>query len=104
VLLVLTTEPASVPRAAFEAVEARRPLVLSRWPGLAELFPGAALVDNNPDEIVSGIRATLADLPGLNARAAELRDRQRQRWRAQRIELLRVLTRESSSHDRDLHQ
>jgi colanic acid/amylovoran biosynthesis glycosyltransferase len=102
VLLVLTTEPASVPRAAFEAVEARRPLVLSRWPGLAELFPGAALVDNDPDDIVRGIRVVLDDLSALNARAGTLREDQRMRWRSQRAQLMGVLTPQASSDDHDL--
>ena len=91
VLLVLTTEPASVPRAAFEAVEARRPLVLSRWPGLEMMFPGAILVENAPHAIADGIRAALTRLPELNERSLDLRDAQRARWREQREALLEVL-------------
>jgi colanic acid/amylovoran biosynthesis glycosyltransferase len=91
VLLVLTTEPASVPRAAFEAVEGLRPLVLSRWPDLQAIFPGAELVDNDPEDIARGIRAVLSNFAALNANALNLREDQRARWQAQQADLVRVL-------------
>ena len=41
VVLTLTTEPTSVMRAAYEAVYARRPLIVSDWPIDRVLFPQA---------------------------------------------------------------
>ncbi len=75
VMLVLTTEPASVPRAAFEAVEGLRPLVLTETPDLRELFPAAVFVDNTPGGIARGIREAIsrhAELVSLRPRRGKL--------------------------------
>lgn len=91
VMLVLTTEPASVPRAAFEAVEGLRPLVLSETPDLRELFPAAVFVDNTPNGIAAGIREAVSRHAELVAVASEARDAQRRRWRRQQRQLEALL-------------
>lgn len=91
VMLVLTTEPASVPRAAFEAVEGLRPLVLTETPDLRELFPAAVFVDNSPSGIAAGIREAIARHAELVSVASEVRDTQRRRWRRQQRQLEALL-------------
>jgi hypothetical protein len=93
-MLVLTTEPASVPRAAFEAVEGMRPLVLSETAGLRELFPTAVLVDNTPEGIARGIREAVARHAELVSLAFSVRDAQRRRWRHQQRQLEQLLASE----------
>lgn len=82
-VVVLTTDPTSVMRSAYEAVYARRPLVVSDWPGLREVFPYAVHVPNTPDGIADGIRRALADLPHLESEASAARDLQMARWAGQ---------------------
>lgn len=96
-MLVLTTEPGSVPRAAFEAVEALRPLVISDWPSLRELFADAVFVSNTGDAIARGIREAIDRREELEAAASSARDVQRARWQQQRQELLALL---EASHRR----
>jgi colanic acid/amylovoran biosynthesis glycosyltransferase len=83
VMLVLTTEKTSVPRAAFEAVEALRPLVLSDWQYLRELFPDAVFVDNAPAGVAAGVSEAVARHAELVAVARNARDAQHARWRDQ---------------------
>lgn len=82
-VLTLTTEPSSVMRAAYEAVYAGRPLVLSDWPVARELFPCAVHVANE----AGAIAAALAELPAryeaLAAAAPLARAVQLARWQAQ---------------------
>jgi glycosyltransferase involved in cell wall biosynthesis len=94
VMLVLTTEPTSVPRAAFEAVEGLRPLVLSDLPGLREMFPAAVFVQASSQDIARGIREAIARHAELAERAPTVRDEQRRRWRRQKRELEDLLRRE----------
>jgi glycosyltransferase involved in cell wall biosynthesis len=82
-VVVLTTEPTSVMRAAYEAVYACRPLVVTDWPALREIFPHAVHVPNTPDGIAAGVRRALDDLDGLRAVAETARTLQTQRWEAQ---------------------
>jgi glycosyltransferase involved in cell wall biosynthesis len=99
VMLVLTTEPASVPRAAFEAVEGLRPLVLTETPDLRELFPAAVLVDNTAAGIASGIREAISRHVELVSVAPEARDAQRRRWRRQQRQLEALLVGLSSESE-----
>jgi colanic acid/amylovoran biosynthesis glycosyltransferase len=99
VMLVLTTEPASVPRAAFEAVEGLRPLVLTETPDLRELFPAAVFVDNTPGGIARGIREAISRHGELVSAAPEAREAQRRRWRRQQRQLEALLTGLSSEAD-----
>ncbi|MGO9959666.1 MAG: glycosyltransferase, partial [Solirubrobacteraceae bacterium] len=90
-ILVLTTEAASVPRAAFEAVEGLRPLVISDFPSLYPLFGDAVFVANTPAGIAAGIRKALDRHPALVAGATQARERQRARWLEQLEQLHQVL-------------
>lgn len=81
--VVLTTDRTSVMRAAYEAVYARRPLVVSDWPALRELFPYAVHVPNTAEGIAAGVRSALADLPALRERTAAAYELQEQRWEHQ---------------------
>ena len=81
VVIALTTEPTSVMRAAYEAVYARRGLVVSDWPALREVFPLARHRGHDPASIADGVREALADDPDTaNARAQRAFDGQVARW------------------------
>jgi glycosyltransferase involved in cell wall biosynthesis len=85
VVLVLTTnEDISVPRSAYEAVWAGRPLVLSDTPGFRKLFPLAVHVTNDADGVADGLRRAVAQHERLRREAAAARDTQAARWREQR--------------------
>jgi glycosyltransferase involved in cell wall biosynthesis len=89
VVISLTTEPTSVMRSAYEAVYAHRPLLVSDFPPLRELFPFAIHVRNDADGIAEGLRRAREESSGLVARAEEARRLQSQRWKSQ-LELLRI--------------
>ena len=61
VVLTLTTEPTSVMRAAYEAVYARRPVVVSDWPVARALFPHAVPTVNDEGAIARAIGSLLAN-------------------------------------------
>ncbi len=83
VLMALTVRRESVQRSAHEAVDALRPLVLSEWPHMRELFPHAVLVENHPASIAAGIVEALGRCDELSALAPEARAAQHRRWREQ---------------------
>ena len=83
VVLALTTEPSSVVRAGYEAVYARRPLVVSDWPASREMFPHALHVTNDGAGIAAGLRAAVAEHERLTAAAAAAVALQRERWDGQ---------------------
>jgi glycosyltransferase involved in cell wall biosynthesis len=89
--VVLTTEPTSVMRAGYEAVYARRPLLVSDWPGLRIVFPHAVHVPNTAQGIADGVRRAVHDLERLRGLAAPAREEQEQRWRAQLADLRAVI-------------
>lgn len=81
VVVALTTEPTSVMRAAYEAVYARRALVVSDWPTLREVFPLAHHAHNDAEALADGVRTALADGPEAAAsRAREAHQVQHLRW------------------------
>ena len=81
VVIALTTEPTSVMRAAYEAVYARRGLVVSDWPALREVFPRAHHRSNDAAAIADGVRAALAEDPAAAAlRADDAATTQNARW------------------------
>jgi glycosyltransferase involved in cell wall biosynthesis len=80
VVLTLTTEPTSVMRAAYEAVWAGRPCVLSDWPVLRELFPDAVACANDAAAIADALGTAIAQHGTLRSRAEEARARQLRRW------------------------
>jgi glycosyltransferase involved in cell wall biosynthesis len=89
VLLTLTSEPTSVMRAAYEAVYAGKPLVVSDWPLCRSLFPHAVHVQNEPAAVAAGLAEALGRLGELGAAAVEARATQQARFEGQ-IERLRL--------------
>jgi glycosyltransferase involved in cell wall biosynthesis len=83
VVMTLTTEPSSVMRAAYEAVYAEQPLIVTDWPIGRTLFTYAEHVDNDAVSIAEGVRRMHDDLPRYRAVAAEARVAQLARWEAQ---------------------
>ncbi len=84
VVIALTTEPTSVMRAAYEAVYARRGLVVSDWPTLREVFPLAHHADNRAQALADALRSALAeDAPARERRAEDAREQQLKRWAEQ---------------------
>jgi len=83
VVVALTTEPTSIMRAAYEAVYARRPLVLSDWPRLRESFPFGVYVANDASSISRGIRCALHAYERLVAQTTQAHEEQERRWWSQ---------------------
>jgi glycosyltransferase involved in cell wall biosynthesis len=90
-VVALTTEPTSVMRSAYEAVYARRPLVISDWPLCRELFPFAVAVANDPASIAEGLRRAVDNLRALEDQAENARRLQAARWESQLAALVSVL-------------
>ena len=88
VVLALTTEPSSVMRAAYEAVNAARPLIVTDWPDLQAAFPYAVATANTADSIAAALQKVSTRLACLEADAGAARLVQADRWRAQ-LERLR---------------
>jgi glycosyltransferase involved in cell wall biosynthesis len=88
-VLALSTEDTSVMRTAYEAVWAERPLLVSDWPELREVFPHAVHVVNDRAGIAAGFRAVLERHAELVAAAPAARRLQRDRWHRQ-LEALRA--------------
>ena len=83
VVLALTTEPTSVMRAAFEAVDARRPLVISDFPAVTEPFPYATATSNDGASIARAV-GRLIDDPEIARSTTELAHRHHtERWDGQ---------------------
>lgn len=91
IMMVLTTAPTSVPRGAFEAVAALRPLVLSDQPLLRDAFPEAVFAHNTAEALAQATTHALAHRGELNAQARAARDRDALRWAAQRDAVLEAL-------------
>lgn len=77
VVLALTTEPTSIMRAAYEAVYARRSLVVTDWPALREVFPYAHPSANRGADLADAVRTAVAgadpEVLGAALRAQEAR-------------------------------
>ena len=83
VIMTLTTESSSIMRAAYEAVYARRPLIVTDWPLGREVFPYAVHVHNDADSIAEGIRRARDEIEALVAVTDEARAVQLDRWSTQ---------------------
>lgn len=83
IILTLSTEPTSVMRAAYEAVYVGRPLVLSDWIGLRDLFPYALTVSNTADDIARGLRQAVVEHERLRHDLLAAQSLQERRWQAQ---------------------
>jgi glycosyltransferase involved in cell wall biosynthesis len=95
--LVLTTATVSVPRSGFDAVAAGKPLVISDWPSLRDVFPEAIHVENTAPSIADGIAAALAGGEVLRERADAARDRVATLWHSQRSAVAERLRRAARS-------
>ena len=99
VVMTLTTEPSSVMRAAYEAVYARRPLIVTDWPIDLNLFPYAVHVHNAADSIAEGVRRARDGFGELVRQADAARAVQLTRWSTQIPQLRRML--EIPDHEGD---
>ncbi len=91
VVLALTTEPTSVMRAAYEAVYAYRPLLVSDFPALREAFPLAVPVRNDGQSIAEAVVDTLNDYESQVHLLREARRLQEQRWADQLDDLRSIV-------------
>ena len=79
------------PRSAYDAVYARRPLVVSDSPTLRELFPEAVKVDD-PSLYRRRVRDALSRHAELAHAASEALERQERRWDDQLTRLRELIT------------
>lgn len=98
VVVVLSREPTSVMRAAYEAVWACRPLVVTDTPTTRELFPTAVHVANSATGLSDGVHLALARRPELLRAAPEALRRQEDRVARQMAELRDVITSGRAPH------
>lgn len=96
VVVTLTTEPLSVMRAAYEAVYAGRPLVVSDWPVNRQLFPDAMHVGHPPKDLIDGIHSVCADYEVAMSKTGSARVRQVDRWEEQRLAVVDAIA--SAAH------
>jgi glycosyltransferase involved in cell wall biosynthesis len=92
VVMCLTTEPGSVMRAAYEAIYARRPLIISGWPIARELFPFALPVEHQVAALSQAFRDADARYGELAAQTEAARELQLARFDAQREAVARRLS------------
>jgi glycosyltransferase involved in cell wall biosynthesis len=92
VVMCLTTEPGSVMRAAYEAIYARRPLIISGWPIARELFPFALPVEHQAAALSQAFRDADARYEELAAQTEAARELQMARFDAQREAVSRRLS------------
>jgi hypothetical protein len=97
IVVTLTTEPTSVMRAAYEAVYARRPLVVSDWPLARALFPHAAHTANDEESLAHAVGSVVADYDRYAGALDEARAVQLDRWEAQRAALARAIERSATA-------
>ncbi|MBW7863027.1 MAG: glycosyltransferase family 4 protein [Candidatus Hydrogenedens sp.] len=91
-VMVLTTRDFTMQRGGSEAVGAGKPLVISDWPTLREIFPlGAVHVENTPEGIIAGVRQALRDEARLRGEMAEMSRLRDERWREAVARLGRAL-------------
>jgi hypothetical protein len=89
-VMTLTTEPSSVMRAAYEAVYAEQPLIVTDWPIGRTLFPCAVHVANDAGSIAAGVGRMDDDLSHYVEVSPQARELQLQRWEGQ-LDSLRSL-------------
>jgi len=94
VVMCLSSEPASVMRAAYEAIYARRPLITSGWASNRELFASAVAVEHRVASLVGALKYADANFEALCGLTESARVAQMARYEAQRhklVERLRAL-------------
>lgn len=82
-VVTLTTEPTSVMRAAYEAVYARRPVIMSDWPVARRLFPHALHASNDASALAAAIAVLQSDYRRFAGRVDAARNEQLERWEEQ---------------------
>lgn len=90
VVLSLTTEKTSVMRSGYEAVYAKRPLVVTDWPNLRRVFPSAAFAQNDAASIAKAIEEALqtrSDIRALDVAFNVQLERWNQQLNAMRLAL-----------------
>lgn len=88
-VVALTTEPASIMRAACEAVYLGRPMVVTDSEPLRAAFPHAVFSVNEPRALAAALRQAIEGMDRLYEAASLARQEQLQRWESQKSELLR---------------
>jgi glycosyltransferase involved in cell wall biosynthesis len=83
-VITLDERDQSVPRSAYEAVYARRPLITTDYPHMRALFPHAVFVQNTGQAIAAGVRSALADRDDAASVTSDALELQVERWGAQR--------------------
>jgi glycosyltransferase involved in cell wall biosynthesis len=91
IVMALTTRKFSVSRAAYDAVWALRPLIVSGGPQMPELFPHAVVVENTAQSIAAGLRDAAARYPELARDARADLELARERWEQQLADLRSAL-------------
>jgi glycosyltransferase involved in cell wall biosynthesis len=86
-VMALTTDRASVVRAGYEAVYARKPLLVTDTQALRTAFPYAVHVPNVADALADGVRSALERLGELRAATGPAHAEQQARWDRQLREL-----------------
>jgi len=74
VVVALTTEPTSIVRAGYEAVYARRPLVISNWAPGIDAFPLAAASENEPEALAAAFDVVVIETVGIGQSETEVAD------------------------------
>jgi exopolysaccharide biosynthesis WecB/TagA/CpsF family protein len=91
-VMALTTEPTSVMRAAYEAIYARRPLIVSDWPVARRLFPYAMHATNQPYDLAAAVDKMRSDHSHFSALVDLAYAQQHARWEKQLRSLTDVVT------------
>jgi glycosyltransferase involved in cell wall biosynthesis len=91
VVLALTTEPTSVMRAGFEAVDARRPLVVSDFTAVTDAFPYAVPTNNDAASIARAVGRAVDDLETAKATTELAHRHHTERWDRQLAELCELI-------------
>jgi exopolysaccharide biosynthesis WecB/TagA/CpsF family protein len=92
-VMTLTTEPTSVMRAAYEAVYAERPVIVSDWPVARTFFPYALHAPNDTFGLVAAVEKLQSDYHHFAGLAGVARREQLARWERQLQDLTRVVER-----------
>lgn len=87
VVVALTTEPTSIVRAGYEAVYARRPLIITGWSQGVDVFPFAVATQNDPAALARAFDAALTQDARDSTRIEAARNEQLRRWRRQEARL-----------------
>lgn len=96
-VLVLTTEPESVMRTAYEAIRDRRPLIVTRTPATEKYFPHAWHVRNDPADVAHAVNEIqFAPLDVISDQTAAALAAERLRTSAQTESLMFALRRIST--------